>query len=250
MVDYSKESCLKDVTVEKWSQLTQKYIYFGHMSVGNNILGGMQDILGQQPNIAIPINSESSSEGFCHALLGGNKQPLEEITSFQSQVKHLKSPPDIAFLKFCYVDIDVATNIQQLFDAYRQMIDGLKADFTDMTFMHCTVPLTAEPQSIKETIKEMIKPLVGKTRTRDDNAKRMAFSNLLKHTFPPETIIDIALYESVTPDGRHSTKSLGGAKIPSLHAEYTTDGGHLNEIGSRRVAEQMLIRLANCVEGP
>ena len=31
----------------------------------------------------------------------------------------------------------------------------------------------------------------------------------------------------------------------SMAPEYTTDGGHLNETGRKRVAEQLLIFLAN-----
>jgi hypothetical protein len=72
----------------------------------------------------------------------------------------------------------------------------------------------------------------------------MEFNHLLKETYKPETIIDISFAESTTPNGKHSFKLKKGIKVPFLIAEYTTDGGHLNAVGSKRVAEHLMARLA------
>ena len=40
---------IKDVPAEKWQELSQKKIYFGHQSLGNNIITGIQDLMKEYP---------------------------------------------------------------------------------------------------------------------------------------------------------------------------------------------------------
>ncbi len=252
MTQYSEKN-IKDVPLEKWELLAKKNIFFGHMSVGNNILDGVEDILKQNPHLTLKTcwieNFETAvNQGFCHSLLGSNTQPLEKIVSFQSQMQRLQTPPDIAFLKFCYVDFYTSTDIQKVFDAYQKMVSELQADFPDTKFMHCTVPLKSEPLTAKRKVKEIVKFFLGKATTIDHNKKRLEFSNLLKQAYAPETIIDIALYESTTPEGKFWFKYKNGVQIPFMIKAYTYDSGHLNEAGRKRVAEQLLIRLATVID--
>jgi hypothetical protein len=58
-------------------------------------------------------------------------------------------------------------------------------------------------------------------------------------------IIDIAKIESTYPDGTRCSFSIDGKTYYSMAPEYTSDGGHLYEIGRKKVAEQLLIFLAN-----
>jgi len=58
-------------------------------------------------------------------------------------------------------------------------------------------------------------------------------------------ILDIAKIESTRPDDTRRAFSLNGRTYYSMAPEYTTDGGHLNETGRKKVAEQLLISLAN-----
>lgn len=242
--DY-KERALGDVSPAKWDELAQKKIFFGHMSVGNNIMGGMRAILDENSNIPITISDHDGPQSFIHVLLGGNTKPFEKFTAFQSQVSQLQQPPDIAFLKLCYIDIKASTDVAMLFDAYQKMIAQLQAAFPDTIFMHCTVPLKSVPLSAKGKMKELIKPFVGKSTVVENNSRRAEFSNLLKQTYRPERIIDIAHAESTTPQGKQSFKMKKGRKVPFLLQEYTVDGGHLNDVGSRRVAEQILLSLGH-----
>jgi hypothetical protein len=50
--------------------------------------------------------------------------------------------------------------------------------------------------------------------------------------------------ESTYPDGRRETCAHKGKTCYSLVPEYTYDGGHLNETGRKKAAEQLLILLA------
>ena len=52
-------------------------------------------------------------------------------------------------------------------------------------------------------------------------------------------------YNPPYPDGTRCSFTKDGKTYYSMVPEYTTDGGHLNEIGRKKVAEQFLILLAN-----
>jgi lysophospholipase L1-like esterase len=59
-----------------------------------------------------------------------------------------------------------------------------------------------------------------------------------------EPFFDLALIESVNPDGFRCYVAKGTEKVNVMASEYTEDGGHLNSRGGRKVAEQLLIILA------
>ncbi len=79
----------------------------------------------------------------------------------------------------------------------------------------------------------------------DDNIARNDFNKLLFEEFiGKEPLFDIAGIESTGYDGKRSAFKKAGKSFYSLAPEYTQDGGHLNETGRKRVAEQLLIFLA------
>jgi hypothetical protein len=109
--------------------------------------------------------------------------------------------------------------------------------------VHSTVPLTADqqPASFKDSVKNTLRKLAG----RDPNVKRNRFNQLLKQTYGgKDPIFDIAEIESTHSDGSRSYFSRAGQKIYTLAPEFTEDGGHLNEAGRRRGAQQLLALLA------
>ena len=63
-----------------------------------------------------------------------------------------------------------------------------------------------------------------------------------------EPILDIAKIESTFPNGTRSLFTKDGKTYYSMAPEYTYDGSHLNETGRKKVAEQLLIFMANLVE--
>jgi len=171
-------------------------------------------------------------------------EPLLKIHSFKSQIIELENAPDIAFLKFCYVDFYAKTDVHKIFEAYQTTMAELQEKFPDTVFMHCSVPLTTGPQTLKRKIKELVEKCLGRPISVDDNRVRMEFSDLLKKNYPPETIIDLAQFESTTPEGIRFFKMKNSVETPFLCEKFTSDGGHLNKIGKKRVAEQLLICLA------
>jgi hypothetical protein len=57
---------IKNVPESQWEELSKKRIYFGHQSVGVNIVDGIKDVLRENPQIKLRVvetSSPSESEG-------------------------------------------------------------------------------------------------------------------------------------------------------------------------------------------
>ena len=151
---------------------------------------------------------------------------------------------DFAFLKFCFVDVKSNTDIENVFSDYKKNMSRLKANYQDTTLIHFTVPL----ETTKATWKTWIKKLIKKKEIweYDHNVARNKFNDLLKKEYnEKEPVFDLAKIESTYPDGRAETFKREGKTYYSLVPTYTHDGAHLNELGRKKVAEQLLILLAN-----
>jgi hypothetical protein len=242
------------ISSSQWQALSQKKIFFAHMSVGNNILDGAQAVLRNHPDIFLAVRRTSEpADMHLPALyhseeLGHNAEPFLKIDAFRSLVIRIQSAaPDMALLKFCYFDIQSDTDTEALFKAYHQAISELKTQMPNTLFLHCTVPLESPQLLMKRRCKEIVKAWLGRPTRTDNNYKRMRFNEMLRNTWPAEQIFDISQIESTTHVGFLFCKNKHGQKIPFLCSNYTTDGGHLNDAGSKRVGEQFLIFLANAV---
>jgi hypothetical protein len=236
---------LHAVPISAWKQLSKKKIYFGHQSVGNNILDGMRDVMQDNPQIALNIAeyhtmTDLKSSVFAHALIGKNFDPKSKIDAFSSNLRAgVGNEVDIAFVKLCFVDMLTQTYTAKVFEYYKHTMEDMKHKFPKTTFIHFTVPLTSQ----QTWLKEIIKGLIGKVNLYD-NVKRNEFNAMLRREYAGrEPFFDLAKLESTFPDGRQSTFTRDGNVYASLVPDYTNDGGHLNETGRRRVAEHLLVYL-------
>lgn len=240
---------IKDVSSEKWEKLAQKKIYFGHQSVGFNIIDGIKDVMKENPQIKLNIvetadANEFENGLFAHSRVGKNVDSKSKIDEFVKFInKGIGEKADAAALKFCYVDIRADTDTKNVFIDYSDSISQLKKKYPDTTIIHFTVPIT----TTKTTWKTWIKKLIGKkTWEYDDNIKRNEYNEMLIKKYEgKEPVLDIAKIESTFPDGTRCTFTKTGKTYYSMVPEYTYDGGHLNELGRKKVAEQFLILLAN-----
>ena len=242
---------ISDVPANCWDELAKKKIFFAHMSVGYNIIEGLEDVIKDHEQISLKIieaDNPASLSGpvFAHAKLGHNTQPLLKIESFNRMMESIaQAKPDIAFLKFCYVDINKDSNPDDIFDSYAHAMRNLKEKNPRTQFVHLTVPLCSNPLSFKRKVKAIVKAAIRKPGVADDNLKRQQFNKLLRKSFTDkEPIFDLAAAESTSSDGFTCFTIKAGQRVPTMLAEYTTDGGHLNKKGRRVVAEQLLIKLA------
>jgi disulfide oxidoreductase YuzD len=240
---------IKDVPTSKWENLAQKKIYFGHQSVGFNIIDGIKDVMKDHPQIKLNIVETANQSDFkvglfAHSRVGKNVNPKSKTDEFVEFInKGIGGKADAAALKFCYVDITAGTNANNVFNDYSDSISQLKTKYPDMIIIHFTTPLTQRQTGIKASIKKLIGRPIGGVA---DNIKRNEYNEmLLKRYEGKEPILDIAKIESTYPDGTRETFSQDGKTYYSMVPEYTYDGGHLNETGRKKVAEQLLILLAN-----
>jgi hypothetical protein len=249
--NHLKYNSIKEVPGTVWEQLGKKKIFFGHQSVGKNIMEGMKDLLAENPEIVIRISLTSEyhtgQKGmFGHDHIGKNENPESKISAFQSVVKkNEKVLVDMAFFKLCFVDITRKTDISQLFDTYKTTMSQLRRQHPDTAFVHFTVPLLKKSTpSLKARVKAFFGMDTGFFDKRH-NVRRNEFNQMLLAEYSgKEPVFDLAGIESLTPEGNRESFTSGGQTYYSLFPGYTDDGGHLNKTGRRYVAEQFLLFLA------
>lgn len=226
---------------------SSKKILFGHHSVGTNIIEGMRNI-AQQENIVLNITPVTvtdpiEKEGLYHFSPGKNGQPETKVDEF---VRFLTAGHDkgfdIAFMKFCFVDIIPGSNVEKIFGYYKQNIEALQQRYPTVRFIHCTVPLTAQSVSIKDRMKRVLGLQVWGDEA---NRLRTDYNSLLLRTFGEGIVFDLAGIESTRADGSRCKMRYNGKNIFCLVPEYTDDGGHLNLLGKRVVATAMINFLGN-----
>jgi len=245
----AKFGSIKDIPDSVWEKLSNKKIYFGHMSVGYNIIDGIKDLMEENPKIKIDIVETSDKADFkagvfAHSRVGKNGDPRSKIDDFKRFVEEgVGDNADMAFLKFCYLDFMADAEPRSVLDEYKKTMSLLRKTYPNTTFIHITAPLTRKQTGVKAWIKKIIgRPIWGV----EDNMKKFDFNELLKNEYDgKDPVFDLAEIESTLPDGSRLSYSKDGKTYYAMVPEYTTDGGHLNKIGRKKVAEQLLILLAN-----
>lgn len=239
---------LQDVPGAVWNTLAEKKLYFGHQSVGFDILDGIEDLIAENSSIKLHIVKTTDpaafeSSIFGHSTVGRNTDPQSKIKAFANVLeKGVGEKADIAFLKFCFIDFDRKTeNIEETFIQYKEMITRSQEKFPHVTFIHFTVPLTAKQSGPKAWLKKTL----GKG-ANEDNVARKQFNDLIKAEYEGNApLFDLAKIESTFPDGERSSFTKGGNVYYTLVPDYTDDGGHLNEFGRKVVAEKFLVFITN-----
>jgi len=235
------------------AKVANQRIYFGHQSVGYNIIDGIKDLSSENPGAHINIVETKDAAtlngkpGFMHSAVGNNMDPTSKLEDFSRTLDSgIADKADIAFVKFCYVDITQDSDVQKIFDLYKETICRLKKKYPKITFVHFTAPLTSKQTDIKTMAKNLIKKIIGRpVRTYKDNLNRNRYNALLKKEYEgKDPIFDLAGIESTLPDGSKVSYSEDGVQFYALAPDYTDDGGHLNKLGRRAVAARLIEFLA------
>ncbi|MBU1013351.1 MAG: SGNH/GDSL hydrolase family protein [Bacteroidetes bacterium] len=241
---------IKDVSVDSWKELSTKNIYFGHQSVGSNIIDGIKDLMNENKNIKLRIvelSDDIDLKGgmFIHSRIGKNHEPVTKLDAFSKILESdIGKKIDIAMFKFCYVDVTDKTNITQLFENYRKTIKEIKQKHPSVKVIMFTVPLQITSVTYKTKFKQMTG--IGDLWEYKDNLKRNQFNKMIISEFSDnELIFDIASYEAMMSDHNYQTFEFEKKKYFSLNPEYTNDGSHLNELGRKKIAEDLLLELVN-----
>jgi hypothetical protein len=216
-------------------------VFFAHQSVGGNLLTGVATLAkesGRELHLTeLAHDDPVPRPGWLHAFVGHNGAPKTKVDDFVSTMQRKALKPDLAFMKFCYVDFDPDTDVAGVFAYYERALTALKRDRPDVRFAHVTVPLRVRPNDLKSKAKR----LVGRDVAEDlANAKRGEFNRRLREAFPSDPIFDLARGESTKPDGTRESFEHEGKTYYSLDPGYTEDGGHLDARGQRVLAAEMI----------
>ena len=220
--------------------LSNARIFFGHQSVGRNLLQGLSDLSEQAavPLRVVKIENDGTGDqpGLFHTDIGKNRDPLGKLSEFSRLVSIPgQKPYDVALLKFCYEDIRADAKLVplELVDEYAKQVTAIRVAQPGLRIIHVTSPLRADPLEWKTAIKRMI----GRSTYEDaDNQLRNAFNVELRKRFAGDMIFDIAEIESTLPQGQRSAFTVGAETVYTLAAAYTSDGGHLSAVGRQHVA--------------
>ncbi|MFW5908253.1 MAG: hypothetical protein ACOCR8_01320 [Desulfosalsimonas sp.] len=244
---------IESISDQQWQRMSDQKIYFGHQSVGFNIMDGVADIMADNDEIDFTIKETSDLSDFdkpvlAHSRNGENRDWQSKIDGFRDKINDgLGDNADIAFFKLCYVDITGETDVPKLFESYRQTMGELQKAFPETVFIHATVPL----KTTKTSWKTWIKKLIGKDHIWEyaDNIKRNEFNDLMSREYEATgRLFDIAKIESTYMDGSRETFEKDGNKYAALAPSYTYDEGHLNETGRKIVAAAFLETLAGLAD--
>jgi hypothetical protein len=230
-------------SAQDFSALSRTRIFFGHQSVGKNIIDGIAELAaarGLQPPSIVEAREAPKGAGgfFLHAQIGENGRPSGKIRDFEAILRGgVGAAVDAALMKFCWVDIGEGTDVRALFEEYRSAMAALEREYPKVVFIYATVPLATAPAGRKARLKALL--------GRDDNLAREKMNGLLRAEYGGTgRLFDLASIESSKPGGaREAHRSLGGSYY-ALSAAYAADEGHLNAAGRAAAAEGLVGTLA------
>jgi hypothetical protein len=221
-------------------------IYFGHQSVGANVLEGLREITPAGTTFPIDIvhgRDADASHGpaLVEFTIGVNGNPISKLDDFASALdaRRVKTR-GLALFKYCYLDITPHTDVARLFEAHRHGVRAMQVRHPELTFVHVTAPLTRSDA----VARQLVKRVLGKPTSLAANRRRNEFNALVRREFRGEPIFDLARVEAGRSVGDHPDSVGAGSASDSLAAALTDDGGHLNAAGRRAAAHELLRVLA------
>lgn len=228
------------------NQLAGQRVFFGHQSVGDNLLAGIQE-LAKEAQVTLPVvrvdsAADMKQAGLAHAYVAENTQPLKKLQSFERALATKAPGLQLAALKFCYVDVHAGTDVKQLFARYQASMATVQTQQPGLRLVHFTVPLT----TVQTGWKASLKRLLGKAPHGIlDNLKREEYNQLVRQSYGQTGLLfDLARVEQTRPDGSAHTVEWQGRQVPALYPGYSNDGEHLNTLGQRHAARTLVEVLA------
>ena len=227
------------VGAEELSAAARTKVFFGHQSVGRNVLDGLDGLYA--------AHGLTAPSTWSDAYIGENGDPLGKIDDFEARIREgAGAEVDVALMKVCYVDVTDRTDVDALFERYRTAMADLERDFPDVRFLHVTAPLTTEAGLVSR-LKAGVKALLGRdvVESRTDNLAREQFNALMREEYGPEQLFDLAEVESTAPDGTRVSGDVDGRDYFALYSGYAADSGHLDQAASMLAAARLVQLVAD-----
>lgn len=218
-------------------------VFFGHQSVGSNVISGVVSTFEagglSAPGIVETRASTIPEMGvLAHTHIGVNGDPLGKFRDFAEVVNGtLGEGVDVAVLKLCYVDVVAGTDVNAVFSAYSAMMAELERKHPSVRFLYTTVPLSTD-----RGWKSVVKSWLGRDDQMGpaDNIARERYNELVRVRYGSSgRLFDIAAIEATMKDAPTLRDSNGQAYYV-LNDALAADPGHLNEFGSRLAAVELI----------
>jgi hypothetical protein len=210
------------------AQIKTLDVYFEHASVGSNITDGLAALAASKSRYncdrhtwgnTFDASWYSSHDGFGDNARG-NPGLQQKISLFDTNMRSsdFANAVDVAMFKFCF--IDTTGTAQEAFNGVRSVMDSLERDYPHTIFVWWTMPLNTTGDQRKDEYNKLVRDYCSANN---------------KHLF------DLADIESHTPESAAQTDA-SGREV--LYGGYSSDGGHLNQTGSLRIANAWWLFLA------
>lgn len=237
-------------TTEALEALAKARVFLGHQSVGENILAGLSaasaDVDVDLRLVDARVPQATPGPVFQHAHIGVNGDPLGKIADFASIMDALDSSVDVALMKLCYIDITAATDVDAVFAEYARTMDALQQSHPSVTFIYTTAPLMSD-DAARPVDASQLADVTGRAAASNGMA-RERFNTLVRQKYGTTgRLFDIAARESETDEGKVMAVTSEGLTYRVLDPALTSDGGHLNEAGSRKLALVLADLIADVV---
>jgi hypothetical protein len=176
-------------------------VHLRRASVGGNIDDGLNAIQTENP-----AKYNRSNWVF---YMRGNPGWQAKVIDFVTFTAANTSDYDVFSMKFCWIDPDAS------FTSYRDTLLRLENTYPSKRFVWWTMPITRDPDGSESN-----------RQTFNDNVRNFAAEN-------GKLLFDIADIEAYNAAGQKKTDGSGHELQQDV---WSSDGGHLNDAGSRRVA--------------
>lgn len=246
------EPSLKNVSAAQWDMISQKRIYWGHRSIGSNIINGIRDLVQKYPQIKVKISRPEdgirADEGcVIHYRVGQQASPETIALDFMA-LSDTAVQRDIDFVLAGFTPFYGEKDMDGILSDYKAAVGFLKKKYPDTIFIHETFPLLHS----ETTWKTRIKKILGRSGTWEyaRNIRINEFNKRLREAYlDKEPFFDIAKIQSTLPDGSRSVFTLAGERYYHMVRDYTYDNYHLNEKGREIVARHLLSLLVSLTGG-
>src|SRR6266478_1113430 len=234
----------------RWSVIAERTVYFGHQSIGNAVVAGVEALTRQHvlPLRVVQTREPATVTGpaFVHFLAGQNRDYASKNAALLRLLEsRTRAERPVVLLKYCYADINSCTDPATMFEAYRDTVETIQFEHPDVTVVHATVPLT----TVESAFKAGARQFFGRSTRREAAVARHRYNQFLRAEFlGNEPIFDLAKVEATQPDGMKAGFTASGSTIETLAPHNTYDGAHLNTRCERAAAEALLDVLSDVIE--
>jgi hypothetical protein len=240
------------IATEDLTAVARTRVFFGHRSIGMNVLDAVPGVYADNGVSAPPIERGRTEPGpnggfITHQWIGENYKPLLKLEEFDRTMRGgMGRQVDVALMKFCSVDITSSTDVDALFARYRDTLAALERDFPNVTFIHVTVPLVTDRQDLISKLKTRLKTVLGRSDVNHQpaNVARERLNALTRSEYAGRHLFDLAAIESTRPDGTRVSGRYDNQGYFALYDGYASDNIHLNAVGSKIAATAFLETIA------